>query len=257
MEYGINIQSVIPCRFEPSHRSEMVTQLLFGEKYTVLEKSGEWLRIQNRNDHYQSWISEKQHFPIGEAEFKSDGTTYIIQDFFQPLECISRGTLMVVPPGSELHGLNENYFKTGNLEWRVDKLKKYNPERVGPKTVLKKAMMYLESPYLWGGKTPWGIDCSGLTQMAYKLCGIQLPRDAKDQAMLGQVVDFAEEAMEGDLAFFHNEEGNITHVGMVAGDRKIIHASGKVRIDALDHYGIYNYELKKYTHHLRVIKRIL
>lgn len=257
MEYGINIHSVIPCRSEPSHRSEMVTQLLFGEKYTVLEKQGEWIRIQNRNDNYQSWISGKQHYAIDKAEFESETDIYVVQDFFQPLECITRGALMVVPPGSEFHGLKDNFFRTGKLEWKVDKPKKYNTERIGPKTLLRKAMMFLESPYLWGGKTPWGIDCSGLTQLAYKLCGIQLPRDAKDQALTGKVVDFAEEAREGDLAFFHNEEGNIIHVGMVAGERKIIHASGKVRMDSLDHYGIYNHDLKKYTHHLRVIKRYI
>ncbi|MCX8081436.1 MAG: C40 family peptidase [Bacteroidia bacterium] len=257
MEYGINIQSVIPCRAGPSHRSEMTTQLLFGERYAVLERHGEWLKIENLNDRYTSWIWEKQHFPITEKEFRSNIEPHIVQDFFQPVECMKDGRVLVVPPGAELHDFSDQKFRISDIEWKAEKLKKYSTERIGPKTLLKKAMLYLEAPYLWGGKTPWGIDCSGLMQMAFKLCGKHIPRDAKDQVQMGEVVDFVEEAAEGDLAFFHNEEGHITHVGMVASDRKIIHASGKVRMDTLDHYGIYNHELRKYTHYLRVIKRVL
>ena len=117
--------------------------------------------------------------------------------------------------------------------------------------------MYLNAPYLWGGKTPFGIDCSGFTQMVYKLNGYKIHRDASQQALEGEPLSFIEESEVGDLAFFDNDEGNIIHVGIIMENNYIIHASGKVRIDRLDHLGIYNPELKKHTHKLRVIKKII
>ena len=134
---------------------------------------------------------------------------------------------------------------------------KQDTEEQLPKDALvKKAMLFLNSPYLWGGRTPFGIDCSGFTQMVYRLCGHHLLRDAKEQATQGEVLSFIEESEAGDLAFFDNAEGNITHVGIIMNDYKIIHAHGKVRIDTLDHSGIYNVDLQKHTHKLRVIKKI-
>ena len=123
--------------------------------------------------------------------------------------------------------------------------------------LLKTAFMYLNAPYLWGGKTPFGIDCSGFTQMVYKLCGHKLFREAKQQATQGEVLSFIEESEPGDLAFFDNNEGVITHVGIIMKDNYIIHAHGKVRIDRIDHSGIYNVDSKRHTHKLRVIKKII
>ena len=117
--------------------------------------------------------------------------------------------------------------------------------------------MYLNSPYLWGGKTPFGIDCSGMVQMVYRLNGYQIQRDASQQAMEGEALSFIEESEPGDLAFFDNEEGRIIHVGIIMEDNHIIHAHGKVRIDRLDHLGIYNVDTKRHTHKLRVIKKII
>jgi cell wall-associated NlpC family hydrolase len=122
--------------------------------------------------------------------------------------------------------------------------------------LIETALKYLGSPYLWGGRSPFGIDCSGLSQMVYKINGIQIPRDANKQAEIGETIDFINEAIEGDLVFFDNEEGNIIHVGIYLGKSKIIHASGKVRIDTIDHQGIFNTETQKYSHKLRIIKRI-
>lgn len=119
------------------------------------------------------------------------------------------------------------------------------------------ALKFLHAPYQWGGRSPFGIDCSGFTQVVFKLYGTTLPRDAYQQAELGKTLNFIHEAREGDLAFFDDEDGKITHVGIVIPDGKIIHASGKVRIDTLDHHGIYNHEEKKYTHTLRILKRVI
>ena len=127
-----------------------------------------------------------------------------------------------------------------------------------PKTsIIEIAFRYLNTPYLWGGKTPFGIDCSGFTQMVYKLCGYKLLRDATQQATQGEVLSFIEESEPGDLAFFDNNEGVITHVGIIMKDNYIIHAHGKIRVDRLDHSGIFNIDTHKHTHKLRVIKKII
>ena len=123
--------------------------------------------------------------------------------------------------------------------------------------IVSTAFLYLNAPYLWGGKSPFGIDCSGFTQMVYKLCGYKLLRDAYQQSNQGDALSFIEESEPGDLAFFDNEEGKIIHVGIIMENNYIIHASGKVRIDRLDHLGIYNAEQNKHTHRLRVIKKIV
>ena len=102
-----------------------------------------------------------------------------------------------------------------------------------------------------------GLDCSGFTQAVFRLNGISLPRDASQQSGIGQVINLVTEALPGDLAFFDNDEGMITHVGLILDSTSIIHASGKVRIDALDHQGIYNVETNKYSHRLRLIRRIM
>ena len=123
--------------------------------------------------------------------------------------------------------------------------------------LVKTAFMYLNAPYLWGGKTPFGIDCSGFTQMVYKLNGYSLLRDASQQATQGEALSFIEESEAGDLAFFDNDEGVITHVGIIMEDNYIIHSSGKVRIDRLDHLGIFNPDTQRHTHKLRVIKKYI
>lgn len=117
-------------------------------------------------------------------------------------------------------------------------------------------MPYLNAPYQWGGKSPFGIDCSGFTQMVYRLAGYQLKRDASQQVMQGKTVALSD-AQVGDLAFFTNEAGRITHVGLMLDNNRIMHASGKVRIDTLDEQGIIHHETKQYTHQLNIMKRII
>tara|TARA_R100001480_G_scaffold124070_2_gene122503 strand:- start:76 stop:594 length:519 start_codon:yes stop_codon:yes gene_type:complete len=134
---------------------------------------------------------------------------------------------------------------------------KFISEKFPKEHIIETALIYLNTPYLWGGKTPFGIDCSGFTQMVYKLNGYKLKRDASEQATQGEALSFIEESEPGDLAFFDNNEGAITHVGIIMKDNYIIHAHGKVRIDRIDHSGIFNYDVRAHTHKLRVIKRII
>lgn len=252
--YGFCKLSIIPCRREASDKSEMLNQLLFGETYEVLEIQKKWIKIRSFFDQYESWICIKQYTPITKPLFDelNANTPQFQYEMIQVVEHQSQ--IFPIVLGSHLYGINNDILKVGEEEFR------YEGALCGAvktkSTIVQDAFMYLQAPYLWGGKSPFGIDCSGLTQMVYKLNGIFLPRDAWQQAQCGEVYSFVEESEAGDLAFFDNEEGKIVHVGIVLDNGRIIHASGTVRIDKLDHYGIFNEELNKYTHKLRLIKNM-
>ncbi|MFA7444854.1 MAG: C40 family peptidase [Flavobacteriaceae bacterium] len=252
--FGICNLAIVPVRLEPNHRSEMVSQLLFGEHFQILEQSKGWVKIKLQFDGYEGWIDEKQYQPISESEFGllSSKETVLNADL---IEYISGkdNLLFPIPLGASLSFLDVPQINTS--EFTFEGLRVFDKK---PKSeILKTAFMYLNTPYLWGGKTPFGIDCSGFVQMVYKLNGYALLRDASQQATQGEVLSFIEEAEAGDLAFFDNEEGKITHVGILMNDNYIIHAHGKVRIDRLDHLGIMNVDTKRHTHKLRVIKKVI
>ncbi len=260
MQYGICLMSIIPCRKEPSSTSEMVTQLLFGEHYEVKEMTSGWVRIETAIDHYACWISEKQHAPITSTQFEylqhnevpvSGELIYILADN------LGKRTFPI-SIGCKLPFLNPNSpFQSATFNYSYDGQVMTPGVKNSVQNLVSSAFLFLNAPYLWGGRGPFGIDCSGFTQLTYRLNGYDLPRDAWQQALLGEALSFVEEAQPGDLAFFDNAEGKITHVGIVIGEGQIIHASGSVRIDRFDHYGIHHTENKQYTHNLRVIKRII
>lgn len=249
MQYGISNLSIVPLRFEPDDTSELVSQVLYGDFFKVLEKRKNWSKIRLAFDKYEGWIDNKQYLEISEndySKFKNESpklSTDLVE-FVQDED----DHLLTIPLGSSINGLSLfNHRFDGNFS-----------EVIHPKNhLLKTAYLYLNAPYLWGGKTPFGIDCSGFTQMVYKLNGYKLLRDASQQATQGEALSFIEESEPGDLAFFDNSEGKITHVGIIMEDNYIIHAHGKVRIDRLDHSGIYNVERKVHTHKLRVIKKVI
>lgn len=258
MSAGIVHLAQIPGRAEPSDASEMVTQLLFGEVFMVLERKGSWVKIQCAWDNYKCWIDEKQFRPL-HADSASDpnpASTITSQEVVGVVHNLADATSMPIVLGSTLPGYNGKTCTVGDLEFGYTGA--ISDPFAGTKGLIaENAHSYLNAPYLWGGRSPFGIDCSGFTQMAYKLSGIQIPRDAYEQARVGNALSFVEEAEPGDLAFFDNDEGRIIHVGIMLGDHKIIHASGKVRIDKIDHQGIFNVDTGRYSHSLRIIKRIL
>jgi cell wall-associated NlpC family hydrolase len=220
--------SIVPMRKEPSDKSEIVNQLLFGEKFEIIELKEKWAKVQTEQDGYLGWIDRKQ----AEAESTlATSTTPLPFPTFLQNQFFPAGSYVDVPSINQPH-----------------------------KSIDQIALEYLNSPYLWGGKTHAGIDCSGFTQMVFRISGCHIFRDAYQQAEMGQVISFVEETQTGDLAFFDNEEGRIIHVGMIiryetSNFPTIIHASGWVRLDKLDNEGIKN-ENGKQSHRLRIIKRI-
>jgi len=252
--FGICNLAIVPIRLESNHRSEMVSELLFGEHFEIVETIKGWVKIKLHFDKYEGWIDEKQFHPISENEFGLLSAREMILNA-DLIEYISGkdNLLFPIPLGASLSFIDVPQINTAEFSFEGLKISGKNPKS----EILKTAFMYLNTPYLWGGKTPFGIDCSGFVQMVYKLNGHQLFRDANQQATQGEVLSFIEEAEAGDLAFFDNEEGKITHVGILMNDNYIIHAHGKVRIDRLDHLGIMNVDTKRHTHKLRVIKKII
>ncbi|WP_299180509.1 C40 family peptidase [uncultured Aquimarina sp.] len=249
MLYGICNLSIVPLRFEPNDPSEMVSQVLYGEHFKVLEKRKKWSRIRLAFDTYEGWIDNKQYIEITEDQYKEFNTKSldVSADLIDFVSC-EDNQLMPIALGSSLGALD--FFKhqyDGNRITEIQSKEK----------LVETAYLFLNAPYLWGGKTNFGIDCSGFTQMVYKLNGYKLLRDASLQATQGDPLSFIEESEPGDLAFFDNEEGAITHVGIIMKDNYVIHAHGKVRVDRIDHTGIFNGEKRLYTHKLRVIKRIV
>jgi hypothetical protein len=252
--FGICNLAIIPLRSEPSDRSEIVSQVLFGEHFEILEVLKQWSKIKLHFDNYEGWVDSKQYQNISESEFQQLCNDVIVLNG-DLLEYITgpNNLLLPIPLGCSLSFLNHIDINTSNFNFEGTKISGIKSK----KSILSTAFMYLNAPYLWGGKTPFGIDCSGFTQMVYKLNGYQLLRDASQQALQGETLSFIEESEPGDLAFFDNDEGNIIHVGIIMQDNYIIHASGKVRIDRLDHLGIFNAEANRHTHKLRVIKKII
>lgn len=258
MEYGICLLSIVPCRKEPSSASEMVTQLLFGDHYRVTEISDDWLKIKIAFDDYPCWISKKQHFKLSEQAYnrlKNELPVYS-GELVQVIKDLKAQTSFPITIGAVLPFLSNKLIRIDQFEFLFEGLSTSASTKKSATDIIATAFLFLNAPYLWGGKSPFGIDCSGFTQLVYKLNGYHLLRDASQQVTSGSALSFVEEAEAGDLAFFDNEEGNIVHVGILLNNKQIIHASGKVRIDDFDHYGIFNVETKKYSHTLRVIKRL-
>ncbi|QHL89296.1 hypothetical protein GU926_01350 [Nibribacter ruber] len=247
----------MPVRREPSDRSEQVTQLVFGECYEVQQTQEKWLQVRIASDDYLGWIDAKQHFPVSDAYFQEWSAVEHPRSM-DIVQTVSGGN-QVIPIGL---GSRLPFFDGINLRIGEEKMV-YNGRATNPALpyrenfLQKMALLFMKAPYVWGGKSVFGIDCSGFVQQVYGLCGHSLLRDASQQVVHGQEVHFVSQTRPGDVAFFDNDEGRIIHVGIVLEDQQIIHASGEVRVDQLDHHGIYNRELKRYSHKLRIIKRIL
>lgn len=253
MQYGISNLSIIPMRGEASDKSEMVNQILFGEHFKVLNSQKKWSKIRLAHDGYEGWICNKQWVEISLEDYTQleKEISSITTDI---LDIIKKESHQPIVIGSVLPFFKSEHALIKDEMYQFEGLT--TPGFVNKEKLIEVALMYLNAPYLWGGRSPLGIDCSGLTQMVYRLQGVKLPRDAYQQAEIGRTLSFIEESEPGDLAFFDDKEGKITHVGIILKNNHIIHASGKVRIDRIDQQGIFNSEIGSHTHKLRLIKSI-
>lgn len=253
LSYAFCNASLMPVRAEPTHKAEMVNQLLFGEKAEVLEiNEKDWAKIRCEWDDYIGWCKIGQLTIIHRKDYRKF-PRYIADKHHNRL--VFDNDDQWVPMGSELFGLK--LLGKAECKYKGKKLLLKDLE-LSPKHLIEAAMQYMNAPYLWGGRSIAGIDCSGLTQMAFKMCGKAILRDAAQQAEEGEEVDFLQHARKGDLAFFDNDEGKIVHVGILLDNNTILHAtdtSGRVVVDKIDQGGIISVSLKKRTHKLRVIRR--
>lgn len=253
MPYAVCTVSAAPVRKEPGHRSEMTTQLLFGETMLLLEERDEWVKVRSIYDGYEGWVTHHLITGIDERAATAPGT-FVTTGLVNALRF--NAELFQIPMGCSLPGFTENTRSLWNGQYRYEGSYR---NTTTPYTIelFKKAIVpWRNAPYLWGGKTFMGVDCSGFVQTVFKVLGVPLLRDAYQQAAQGTPVEL-EAGREGDVAFFENETGRITHVGIVLANGKIIHASGKVRVDDLRPEGIFTADGGKRTHRFHSIKRIL
>ncbi len=220
----------IPVRAAAQHSSELVNQLLYQETYRILERRPEWTQIASSHDDYEGWIANNQVYLIDEQQY--------LRPFLKYQTSLAHWDIV-----------RKAFCYLGTPSYHDAQV----PESIFPDHACSAALSFVNSPYLWGGRTCAGIDCSGLMQIAFRMAGLALPRDASQQALLGAMIPFGEQ-QRGDLAFFKNKKEKITHVGLLLGGNSLVHASGWVRVDALDQQGIWHQ--KKCTHQLALIKRL-
>ena len=261
MRYGISNLSIVPMRSEPREDSEMCSQILFGEHYTISQFEDRWCRITLAFDGYEGWVDHKMINEIEEKYFLllAKVPFIVTANLVNRVQIKSGIGSFFIVAGSSLPHYKPfaQTFRLGKMSYKLKPKMKAGPEGGIREFLIGNALSFFNVPYLWGGRSPFGIDCSGFSQILYKMVGIPIPRDAAHQALIGENLSFVEEALPGHLAFFDNDEGTIIHVGMIWMEKKIIHCSGKVRIDKVDQFGIYNVDTKRYTHQMRLMRKII
>jgi len=253
MDYAVVIVPAAPVRRKARHQSEMVNQLLFGEAVKVLKQKGSlWVKIRSMHDEYEGWMTNTLLQEVKDEEAKAY-CRYTASDFFNTIHI--KGVKIQVPCGSSLPAFLDGQGKINELSYQLEGGYKKRDEKDFTEELIKQlTFQWLNAPYLWGGRTMFGVDCSGFVQVNFKMMGIDLSRDAWQQAQEGKIVNKLKEAVCGDLAFFDDKE-EIVHVGILLGNDQIIHSSGKVRIDRIDKKGIIHSDTGKRSHSLRVVKR--
>lgn len=247
---------MIPLRSNNSETAEMVSQLLYGELVEIIETEERWTKIRNLSDDYQGWVDKKMLTPLTENDFKliADLQVFCLKTSYCQVNKMSAEPVLL--PGASLFRPDFSKFHD-KTTLKADIACFSNKQAKSGNEVVDTALSFLNSPYLWGGKTVLGIDCSGLVQVAYKCCGYQLPRDASQQISVGMEVKSLSESLPGDIAFFINDKNRIHHVGILISKNEIVHASGWVKCETIDETGIISKDTGKYTHMLSAIRRLI
>ena len=260
---GITLHSVLPVRTEPSEAAELNTELLFGETVEILDRKPRWVWIKTDKDNIEGWVDSKMLIDLTDDEYKQVINAYstpAVRIIVPVAFALSVGNGQTIPlaAGTVLPNYDKGSFEILGAKFNIEPQAVALPLTFSEEQFLSTARFFLNSPYLWGGKTMFGFDCSGFTQVLFSLFGISLPRNASQQVMEGETIDFLSEARLGDLAFFdHGNGGTISHVGILLDDKRILHCSGRVKIDRIDPNGIICTETGEYSHNLRIIKRVL
>jgi len=257
MKNGICLIAAAALRMHADHKSEMVSQILFGETFCILEATTSWYHVELFHDHYRGWVARNQVKTLSDESFEllENSTKQYAGDMLAGMREIKTGAHFPVSGGSTLYPGEKGIVKISDREFSYEG-EVLTPETVCSRDIAKLATKFLHTPYLWGGRSAFGLDCSGFVQLVYKITGISLPRDAYVQANQGKPVHLIHEALPGDLVFFDDAEEVIDHVGILIDEAHVIHAHGTVRIDKIDHHGIFNTDTSTYSHPLRLIKRV-
>ena len=257
---ALSLHSVVPVRTEPSECAEQSTQMLFGELCTILEQKSRWNRIKLMSDGQEGWVDAKMTTPMSDDEYKtySEALTSSAKVIFPMTYAVSENNGQTIPltAGTQLAQYKEGRFEVLGVGFRIDpSMVCVQPLEMNQEHLLQVVRFFLNVPYLWGGKNAMGMDCSGFTQTIMGLFGKNLLRNASEQVQQGEMVDSLKEAKAGDLVFFDHEDGKISHVGIVIDPERVIHCSGRVKVEKLDETGIFSAEQGEYSHHLVVIRR--
>ncbi len=258
MKYGVALQPILQIRSKPDETSELTNQVLFGEHFSVLNIENNWAYIRLTFDQYEGWTDLNTITEITEEEYLAMQhhmkKLTLTSGIFNRIKKLSTGEEFFIPAGSPLPFFKDNVFKIKEIEFQLITGKPLTPKLQEKTRVVELSRQFMNAPYLWGGRTYFGLDCSGFIQLIYRMSGCFLPRDTSQQIHYGKTVNQLNEAHAGDLCFFHKGNNRVSHVGLYAGNNKIIHASGKVRLDEIRKKGIVSFE--KVIHNLMLIRRL-
>lgn len=260
---AISLYSIVPVRALARESAEQNTQMLFGEtcQITATSEDARWYQVRLDGDGQEGWVDAKMVTPMTDKEYRAYRKAYASAAVvvFPMAYAMSENNGQTIPltAGTRLPDYQDGRFSVLGVGFRIDPgMVAVQPLVLNELNLLQAVRFFLNVPYLWGGRNALGMDCSGFTQVVMGLFGKRLLRNASEQATQGRTVTDLNKAKAGDLAFFDHTDGRISHVGLVIDSSRIIHCSGRVKVEKLDATGIWSAERGDYTHHLVRIQRV-